>query len=196
MAQQHSSTDAVRTHRNTEVHMTRATEAHEQTCAEAQKCRSTVLLKWGDTEGQKHRSTDALNYVGTSLQRWKGAQQHSCTHLKQYIAEAEQHRSTEGQQHRSTHGGHRRTKVHNHRSVVLLLFDVVTEPTSSRNPQLSSPCFFLAVYAFVRYLRNRTTFRGSIVVSISARHAEDPGSIPGRGDLELRGLQCILNPGN
>ena len=27
------------------------------------------------------------------------------------------------------------------------------------------------------------TFRGSIVVSISARHAEDPGSIPGRGIL-------------
>ena len=27
------------------------------------------------------------------------------------------------------------------------------------------------------------TFRGSIVVSISACHAEDPGSIPGRGDL-------------
>ena len=149
----------------------------------------------GDTEGQKHRSTDALNYVGTSLQRWKGAQQHSCTHLKQYIAEAEQHRSTEGQQHRSTHGGHRRTKVHNHRSVVLLLFDVVTEPTSSRNPQLSSPCFFLAVYAFLGYSRNRTTFRGSIVVSISARHAEDPGSIPGRGVLccavaLVLGLRC------
>ena len=27
--------------------------------------------------------------------------------------------------------------------------------------------------------RITTTFRGSIVVSISARHAEDPGSIPG-----------------
>ena len=27
--------------------------------------------------------------------------------------------------------------------------------------------------------------RGSIVVSISARHAEDPGSIPGRGVLTL-----------
>ena len=27
------------------------------------------------------------------------------------------------------------------------------------------------------------TIRGSIVVSISACHAEDPGSIPGRGDL-------------
>jgi hypothetical protein len=26
-----------------------------------------------------------------------------------------------------------------------------------------------------------STIRGSIVVSISARHAEDPGSIPGRG---------------
>jgi hypothetical protein len=29
------------------------------------------------------------------------------------------------------------------------------------------------------------TFRGSIVVSISACHAEDPGSIPGRGILLL-----------
>ena len=28
--------------------------------------------------------------------------------------------------------------------------------------------------------------RGSIVVSISACHAEDPGSIPGRGDLLFR----------
>ena len=43
---------------------------------------------------------------------------------------------------------------------------------------------------------NEQQIRGSIVVSISARHPEDPGSIPGRGDLELRGLQCILNPGN
>ena len=29
--------------------------------------------------------------------------------------------------------------------------------------------------------RTHTQIRGSIVVSISARHAEDPGSIPGRG---------------
>ena len=28
-------------------------------------------------------------------------------------------------------------------------------------------------------------FRGSIVVSISACHAEDPGSIPGRGVLQF-----------
>ena len=31
--------------------------------------------------------------------------------------------------------------------------------------------------------KRRYQFRGSIVVSISARHAEDPGSIPGRGDF-------------
>ena len=32
-------------------------------------------------------------------------------------------------------------------------------------------------------LLQKKQIRGSIVVSISARHAEDPGSIPGRGDL-------------
>ena len=31
------------------------------------------------------------------------------------------------------------------------------------------------------WLMRDNRFRGSIVVSISARHAEDPGSIPGRG---------------
>ena len=40
--------------------------------------------------------------------------------------------------------------------------------------------------------------RGSIVVSISARHAEDPGSIPGRGILVLIGdarwCVCVCSP--
>ena len=35
------------------------------------------------------------------------------------------------------------------------------------------------------------TIRGSIVVSISACHAEDPGSIPGRGDL-VQGSQATF----
>ena len=34
-------------------------------------------------------------------------------------------------------------------------------------------------------LKSDAHIRGSIVASISARHAEDPGSIPGRGDLAL-----------
>ena len=33
-------------------------------------------------------------------------------------------------------------------------------------------------------------FLGSIVVSISACHAEDPGSIPGRGNLNLQVSQA------
>ena len=37
-------------------------------------------------------------------------------------------------------------------------------------------------------------FRGSIVASISACHADDPGSIPGRGDVHgrtcKRAMQC------
>ena len=36
--------------------------------------------------------------------------------------------------------------------------------------------------------------RGSIVVSISARHAEDPGSIPGRGAFALRSHACLRLP--
>ena len=35
------------------------------------------------------------------------------------------------------------------------------------------------------------SIRGSIVVSISACHAEDPGSIPGRGDEPQRELPCL-----
>ena len=40
-------------------------------------------------------------------------------------------------------------------------------------------------------LRNSTPsqFRCSIVVSISACHAEDPGSIPGGGDFDVSGRQ-------
>ena len=37
--------------------------------------------------------------------------------------------------------------------------------------------------------------RGSIVVSISARHAEDPGSIPGRGVFAMQGYDG-LSPGS
>ena len=33
----------------------------------------------------------------------------------------------------------------------------------------------------MKFARGKTWFRDSIVVSISACHADDPGSIPGRG---------------
>ena len=49
-----------------------------------------------------------------------------------------------------------------------------------------------------RYFKSISRVRGSIVVSISARHADDPGSIPGRGTLlwffsvlALAGSTCV-----
>ena len=39
--------------------------------------------------------------------------------------------------------------------------------------------------------RSREQVRGSIVVSISACHAEDPGSIPGRGVLLARNVHQL-----
>ena len=56
-------------------------------------------------------------------------------------------------------------------------------------------CYHTCIYIYVLLDVGKHTFfgvqsakwvmqiRGSIVVSISARHAEDPGSIPGRGEF-------------
>ena len=42
------------------------------------------------------------------------------------------------------------------------------------------------------FYRHVTAIRDSIVVSISACHADDPGSIPGRGDFALTFLRIFL----
>ena len=52
----------------------------------------------------------------------------------------------------------------------------------------SGPWFAAASPTILRYGIHSTSkrhIRGSIAVSISARHAEDPGSIPGRGEASL-----------
>ena len=65
--------------------------------------------------------------------------------------------------------------------------------TPSPMPTLAQPP---VAAAYVNYFGRLTMVRGSIVVSISACHAEDPGSIPGRGGEHCspqglaRAVQC------
>ena len=46
-----------------------------------------------------------------------------------------------------------------------------------------SPCHLFPPFVFYKADSLKICFRVSIVVSISACHADDPGSIPGRGVL-------------
>ena len=49
-------------------------------------------------------------------------------------------------------------------------------------------CSLLRIIATFELCLPLSRFRGSIVVSISACHAEDPGSIPGRGAFYVNAL--------
>ena len=42
------------------------------------------------------------------------------------------------------------------------------------------------------FFQELATFRDSIVISISACHADDPGSIPGRGDFIFEAFQYFF----
>ena len=59
---------------------------------------------------------------------------------------------------------------------------VVRDDTYENTPVRNDKLVYDNRFTFHVKIKSPNTVRGSIVVSIPACHAEDPGSIPGRGD--------------